>query len=257
MGQAKENVRLDKLLANSGYGSRSDVKALVRGGLVTVNGIPAERADIHVQLYHDKVAVDGQVLDVAVHAYYIMNKPAGYVCSSKGGAHPTVFDLMEEKDQGKRLGGELGIVGRLDVDTEGLLILTTDGELNHKLTSPKYHISKTYFVQLEKTVTEPEQKEYTASVAAGVEIPPEDHEPGAICRGGKLEWESGNTCRLTIYEGLYHEVKRIFAALGNRVIYLRRIAINQLTLDSSLAPGRYRMLTEEELSALTLTNHIL
>ena len=257
MGQSKENVRLDKLLANSGYGSRSDVKALVRGGLVTVNGIPAERADIHVQLYHDKVAVDGQVLDVAVHAYYIMNKPAGYVCSSKGGAHSTVFDLMEEKDQGKRLGGELGIVGRLDVDTEGLLILTTDGELNHKLTSPKYHISKTYFVQLEKTVTEPEQKEYTASVAAGVEIPPEDHEPGAICRGGKLEWESGNTCRLTIYEGLYHEVKRIFAALGNRVIYLRRIAINQLTLDSSLAPGRYRMLTEEELSALTLTNHIL
>ena len=250
-------MRLDKLLANSGYGSRSDVKALVRGGLVTVNGIPAERADIHVQLNHDKVAVDGQVLDVAVHAYYIMNKPAGYVCSSKGGAHPTVFDLMEEKDQGKRLGGELGIVGRLDVDTEGLLILTTDGELNHKLTSPKYHISKTYFVQLEKTVTEPEQKEYTASVAAGVEIPPEDHEPGAICRGGKLEWESGNTCRLTIYEGLYHEVKRIFAALGNRVIYLRRIAINQLTLDSSLAPGSYRMLTEEELSALTLTNHIL
>ena len=168
-----------------------------------------------------------------------------------------MVDLLSEKDQGKRLGGELGIVGRLDVDTEGLLILTTDGELNHKLTSPKYHISKTYLVQLEKTVTEPEQKEYTASVAAGVEIPPEDHEPRAICRGGKLEWESGNTCRLTIYEGLYHEVKRIFAALGNRVIYLRRIAINQLTLDSSLAPGRYRMLTEEELSALTLTNHIL
>ncbi len=257
MGQAKENVRLDKLLANSGYGSRSDVKALVRRGLVTVNGIPAERADIHVQLYHDKVAVDGQVLDVAVHAYYIMNKPSGYVCSSKGGAHPTVFDLLEEKDQGKRLGGELGIVGRLDVDTEGLLILTTDGELNHKLTSPKYHVSKTYFVQLENAVSESEQKEYTDSVASGVEIPPEDHEPGAICRGGKLEWDSGDTCLLTIYEGLYHEVKRIFAALGNRVVYLRRISMNQLTLDPSLALGRYRMLTEQELSALTLTNHIL
>lgn len=250
-------MRLDRLLANSGYGSRGDVKALVRDGLVSVNGVPAERADIHINLSRDRVEVDGQPLKIAVHVYYMMNKPAGYVCSSKGGVHPTVFDLLEDADKGKRLGGELGIVGRLDLDTEGLLILTTYGELNHRLTSPKHHIPKTYSVELENSVSEAEQKQYTETVAAGVEIPPEDHEPGAVCRGGKLEWESGNTCRLTIYEGLYHEVKRIFAALGNKVAFLKRISINNLSLDPALAPGSYRELTEQELSALTLTNHIL
>lgn len=257
MGQTKDNVRLDRLLANSGYGSRSDVKGLVKAGLVTVNGVPAERSDIHVSLSRDKVAVDGQILQVAVHVYYMLNKPSGYVCSSKGGANPTVFDLLKESDRGKRLGGELGIVGRLDLDTEGLLILTTDGELNHRLTSPKHHVPKTYFVQLEKAVSEEEQRQYAEAVAAGVEIAPEDHEPGAVCRGGELEWESRTTCCLTIYEGLYHEVKRIFAALGNRVIYLRRIRMNHLTLDPALEPGCYRELSEQELSALTLTNHIL
>ena len=257
MGNAKEQIRLDRLLANSGYGSRSDVKALVRAGLVTVNGVPAERSDIHINLFLDKVSVDSQPLKVAIHASYIMNKPAGYVCSAKGGAHPTVFDLLEDTDKGKRLGGELGIVGRLDVDTEGLLLLTTDGDLNHRLTSPKHHIPKTYLVRLENQVSEAVQKQYAESVAAGVEIPPEDHEPGAICRGGKLEWDTGNSCRLTIYEGLYHEVKRIFAALGNRVIYLKRISMNRLTLDPALAPGKYRNLSEQELLALTLTNAIL
>lgn len=257
MGQIKEHVRLDRLLANSGYGSRSDVKALILDGLVTVNGVPAERVDVHVHLSKDKIEVDGQPLKVAIHSYYMMNKPAGYVCSSKGGANPTVFDLMDDEDRGRRLGGELGIVGRLDLDTEGLLIFTTDGDLNHRLTSPKYHVPKTYFVQLENPVSEAEQKQYAEAVAAGVEIPPEDHEPGALCRGGRLDWKSDDTCRLTIYEGLYHEVKRIFTALGNRVAYLKRISINNLALDPSLEPGEYRELSEQELSALTLTNAIL
>ncbi len=257
MGQIKEHVRLDRLLANSGYGSRSDVKALILDGLVTVNGVPAERVDVHVHLSKDKIEVDGQPLKVAIHSYYMMNKPAGYVCSSKGGANPTVFDLMDDEDRGRRLGGELGIVGRLDLDTEGLLIFTTDGDLNHRLTSPKYHVPKTYFVQLENPVSEAEQKQYAKVVAAGVEIPPEDHEPGALCRGGRLDWKSDDTCRLTIYEGLYHEVKRIFTALGNRVAYLKRISINNLALDPSLEPGGYRELSEQELSALTLTNAIL
>ena len=257
MGQMKEQIRLDRLLANSGYGSRSDVKAMIHAGEVTVNGVPAERVDIHVHLSKDRIEVDGHILKVAIHLYYMMNKPAGYVCSSKGGVHPTVFDLLEDEDKGKRLGGELGIVGRLDLDTEGLLILTTDGDLNHRLTSPKHHVPKTYFVQLEKTVLGAEQKQYAEAVASGVEIPPEDHEPGAVCRGGRLEWKSGDSCQLTIYEGLYHEVKRIFAALGNRVTYLKRISMNNLPLDPALEPGEYRELSEQELSALTLTNAIL
>ena len=257
MGQIKEQVRLDRLLANNGYGSRSDVKALIHAGLVTVNGAQADRADIHVLLSKDKIMVEGQPIKVAVHVYYMMNKPAGYVCSSKGGANPTVFDLLEDEDKGRRLGGELGIVGRLDLDTEGLLILTTDGDLNHRLTSPKYHVPKTYFVRLGNPVSEAEQQQYADAVADGVEIPPEDHEPGALCKSGKLEWKGNDSCQLTIYEGLYHEVKRIFTALGNRVAYLKRISINNLALDPALEPGKYRELSEQELSALTLTNAIL
>ncbi|MBQ3319741.1 MAG: rRNA pseudouridine synthase, partial [Spirochaetia bacterium] len=131
------------------------------------------------------------------------------------------------------------------------------GELNHRLTSPKYHIPKSYFVRLENPVSAEKQEQYIQAVAKGVEIPPEDHEPGALCRGGKLEWESGVTCRLTIYEGLYHEVKRIFKALGNQVVFLKRVGMNNLVLDEKLAPGEYRELSEKELSALTLTNAIL
>lgn len=257
MGQTDKRVRLDRLLANSGYGSRSDAKIMIHEGRVTVNGAPAERVDAHILLSRDEVAVDGQILRIAIHTYLMMNKPAGYVCSAKGGAHPTVFDLLEDKDRGRRLGGELGIVGRLDLDTEGLLILTTDGELNHRLTSPKQHVPKSYFVNLETAVPEAAQKQYSEAVSAGVEIPPEDHEPGAKCRGGVLVWESGTACRLTIYEGLYHQVKRMFAALGNRVTGLKRISINRLALDPALEPGSYRELSEQELSALTLTNTIL
>ena len=257
MGKIQEKLRLDRLLANSGYGTRSDVKALIHAGEVMVNGVRADRVDAHVNLFKDRIEVSGQLLMVSVHVYYMMNKPAGYVCSSKGGAYAAVFDLLAEKDRGKRIGGELSIVGRLDLDTEGLLIFTTDGDLNHRLTSPKYHVPKTYFVALEKSVTEEEQSSYSDQVAAGIQIPPEDKEPGALCRGGELVWEDNRCCRLTIYEGLYHEVKRIFSALGNRVTSLRRISMNQLSLDESLAPGEYRPLTEQELSRLTLTNTIL
>ena len=257
MGQIKEQVRLDRLLANSGYGTRSDVTVLIRDGRVTVNGEVPDKADIHVHLSKDKIEVDGQSLKVAVHVYYMMNKPAGYVCSSKGGAHATVFDLLDDKDKGRKLGGELSMVGRLDLDTEGLLILTTDGDLNHRLTSPKHHVPKTYFVKLEKPVSPEEQKRYSGSVAAGVEIPPEDHEPGALCKGGNLVWNGEGSCMLTIYEGLYHEVKRIFTALGNKVIYLKRVKVNDLALDPGLEPGGYRELSDQELSALTLTNAIL
>ena len=194
-----------------------------------------------------------------IKRYVLLNKPAGYVCSAKTGANPTVFDLISEKDRGKRLGGELGIVGRLDLDTEGLLIFTTDGDLNHKLTSPRYHVPKRYYVQLMNPVSDKEQKNYVSKIAAGVHIPPEDHEPAAVCQGGRVEWLSGDECLLTIYQGLYHEVKRIFAAFGNKVEYLKRVGINQLSLDENLESGEYRELTSEEFSRLTdtLTNGIL
>jgi len=259
MKEVKKQERLDKVLSNSGFGSRTDVKQLVKSGVVTVNGNVVLRSDMHINLAYDRIAVDGENVDVQVHVYYVMNKPAGYVCSTKAGANPAVLELISEKDRRKRLGGELGIVGRLDIDTEGLLIFTTDGELNHKLTSPKHHLPKTYFVQLKNPVSETEQKSYAAEIAAGVHIPPEDHEPAAVCLGGELEWLSEDECRLTIYQGLYHEVKRIFIALGNKVEYLKRIRMNKLELDENLERGEYRELTSQEFSSLTdtLTNGVL
>ena len=250
-------MRLDRWLATLSLGSRSEVKEWIRNGTVRVNAMVVRDPGCACETEQDALTVLGEPVDGRVMRHVMMNKPAGYVCSSKGGLHPTVFDLLEESDRSRRLGGELGIVGRLDLDTEGLLILTTDGELNHRLTSPKHHVPKTYLVRLEAEVPEAVQKQYSEAVAAGVEIPPEDHEPGAVCRDGELEWDSADTCRLTIYEGLYHEVKRIFAVLGNRVRYLKRLSMNNLALDPSLEPGSYRRLTGQELSVLTLTNHIL
>jgi len=243
--------RLDKFLAHRLGISRKDAKALLRQNRITLDGVPVTSAETKCS-ETDTVALDGKPLPSSAFVYIMMNKPLGAVCSTVSDRSKTVFQLLDPDAP-----AGLSIVGRLDLDTEGLLILTTDGDLNHRLTSPKHHVPKTYYVELETQVSEAFQKKYSEAVSSGIEIPPEDHEPGARCRGGKLEWESGNTCRLTIYEGLYHEVKRIFAALGNRVIYLKRISMNQLALDPAVAPGEYRELSEQELSVLTLTNHIL
>ncbi|MCQ2603466.1 MAG: rRNA pseudouridine synthase [Spirochaetia bacterium] len=259
MRQIKLQERLDKILANHGFGTRSEVKRIVKNGCVTVNDTVVKNSDIHIELSKDRIAVDGEILEIKPHVYFMMNKKAGYVCTAKTGANPTVFELLDEKDRGRRLGGDLGIVGRLDIDTEGLLILTTDGELNHQLTSPKYDIPKTYFVRLEQMTDCLQQAEYTDKIAEGVRIPPEDHEDSALCKGGELTWIDGSTCLLTIYEGLYHEVKRIFSALGNKVVYLKRVRVNGLELDTDLKPGEYRELSEDELIKLchTLTNRYL
>lgn len=254
--------RLDKILSNSGFGTRKDVKRLIRGGLVKVNGTNVNSVDQKIDLNCDKISVDGKDLEIFVNAYFVMNKPAGYVCSTKSDSHETVMSLLRAEDSRKYLGGELSMVGRLDLDTEGLLIITSDGQLNHRLTFPKYNVAKTYLVYLKNPVDKNQKEFYSSQVAKGVHIEAEGKASEADCKGGILEWKNESdfkndlgefpnaVCFITLFEGMFHEVKRIFKALGNEVLYLKRIKMNDFSLPEDLKSGEYRTLSQEELKLL-------
>ena len=247
---AKE--RLDKLLAHEGFGSRKDIRKLLRNCEVLVNGNRTYDPSTQIDAENDTISVDGKEINLHKNLYLMMNKPQHYVCSTKVGQHETVFDLLAEEDLHGYLGGDLALVGRLDVDTEGLLLFTTDGKLNHYLTSPKNHVPKTYLVHLEKELDDDSRRQYESKLRAGIHIEAEGNEAACDCLGAEVEWldekelKLPSACLLTIYEGKYHEVKRMFAALGNKVVYLKRMAFACLKLDEKLLPGQYRDLTEDE-----------
>jgi len=241
--------RLDKILAHEGFGTRKDVKKLIRAGVVTVNGTVCKQTDMHNELQiHSEV-------------YLMLNKPQDTVSSAKDGLHQTVFDLLDDRYYNLFLSGKLHLVGRLDIDTEGLLLITTDGTFTHKLISPKTHISKTYFVTLRDSVSGIELSgtkvlsitdkaaDYNRKIATGLEVASDGSEDGFTAEPANLEWINENSCYLTIYEGKYHQVKRMFAALGNKVTALKRVSMGNLKLDPLLKTGEYR-----ELSALELEN---
>lgn len=242
--------RLDKILSKHGFGTRKDVKKLLHSGVVCVNGAVCTEADFHVDVDADVIAVDGETLFIKQNVYLMMNKNTDVVCATKDGLHATVFDCLSDEYKHTFLGGDLHIVGRLDIDTEGLLLLTTDGTLTHRLTSPKTHISKTYLVTLAEPVAAADKARYTDAIRSGIEIPPEGDEKGFVSLPAEVAWLSDSECSLVIYEGKYHQVKRMFAALGNRVVALRRTAMGGLKLDESLGSGAYRELTAAELELL-------
>ena len=247
-------IRLDKLLAHGGLGSRSSVKKLLRSGAVTVNGKSVFDPSLHIDEDRDIVAADGKKIEVRKEVYLMMHKPSGYVCANRDGLHRTVFDLLDDAYRTPFFEDNLHTIGRLDCDTEGLLILTTDGELTHHITSPKSECGKTYFVRLAKKVQSGEAADYISECAKGVYIEPEGREKEADCKSAELVWRGSgdekDECTLTIYEGKFHEVKRIFSALGNEVVYLKRIAIGALRLDESLEKGEWRELSEDEIELL-------
>lgn len=242
--------RLDKILAKHGFGTRKDVKKLLHSGVVCVNGSVCTDADRHVDIESDSIEVDGEKVCLRRNVYLMMNKCKDTVCAAKDGLHRTVFDCLGDEYSHAFLGGDLHLVGRLDIDTEGLLILTTDGTMTHRLTSPKHHISKTYHVTLEAPVAAGQKAEYESRFCAGIDVPPEGDEAGFVSLPAELSWLDDSVCNLVIYEGKYHQVKRMFAALGNRVVALRRTAMGELRLDGSLAPGAYRELSAAELALL-------
>lgn len=246
----KNIERLDKILANCGFGTRREVKKIIRYEEVLINGVRVHNPEQHVDSENDEIRINGEVLTVEKHTYFMMNKKAGSVCSTKSDSHETVYEFLDEVDRQKRLGGSLSTVGRLDADTEGLLIFTTDGDLNHRLTFPKYEVEKTYLVHLRDSVDEEKKAEYIEKAKKGIHMPAAANDPECDAKPCVIEFIEDDRCTITVTEGRFHEVKRIFIALDNEVVYLKRLKMGTLVLDEGLAPGTYRPLTDGELESL-------
>ncbi|MTI47018.1 MAG: rRNA pseudouridine synthase [Firmicutes bacterium] len=232
--------RLDKVLSNMGYGSRKDVKGYIKQGLVTVDGEVVKSNSVKVNPYEAEIIIDGNTVEYREYIYLMMNKPDGVVSSTDDPRDTTVIDLIEE---GYRI-FEPFPIGRLDKDTEGLLIISNDGKLAHNLLSPKKHVEKTYYVEVDGRVGENDIN----TMSEGVIIDGDYKTMPA-----KLEiLESNNISKvyLTIKEGKFHQVKRMFEAVDKSVIYLKRIAMGNLELDEDLNLGEYRELEEFEIELL-------
>lgn len=229
-------MRLDKFLCEMNIGSRSQVKTYVKQGAVSVNGVIAKAADIRIDEHTDEIRYCGEILIYQQFHYYMLNKPQGVVTATKDNVSKTVMDLLPAK-----LCKSIFPVGRLDKDTEGLLLLTDDGELSHRLLSPAWHVDKTYLVGIRKKLS----TEAKQLLEKGVDIGEE-----ALTRPAKVEIISDSEIYLTIHEGKFHQVKRMLRAVDNEVITLKRIQFGPLHLDENLSPGSFRELTDSEVALL-------
>lgn len=241
-------MRIDKLLANSGYGSRKDVKKLLRSKAVVVNGKVIKDASAHVDELNDLIFVEDEQVQYQEFIYLLMNKPAGVISATEDRVHETVLDLLSESDFSR----EPFPVGRLDIDTEGLLILTNDGKFAHDVLSPKKHVDKTYYAQIDGLVTQADVDAFAKGVIlkGNPEKGQDDYltKPGALVILSRDEAAQTSEIEVTITEGKFHQVKRMFESVGKTVVYLKRIKMGQLTLDPELPLGSYRELTEAELA---------
>ncbi len=230
-------MRLDKYLADMKKGTRSEVKDAIRKGRVSVNGTPVKDPSVHVS-ETDTVLFDGESVSYVSLEYILLNKPAGYLSATDDPHFPTVMDLIDSKRK------DLFPIGRLDIDTEGLLLLSNDGVLAHDLLSPKKHVIKTYYVQADRRIPEEAVQEMENGMDLGdfTTLP------------AKLEILSEKEARLSIREGKFHQVKRMFEKTGCIVTYLKRISFGPLTL-GDLKTGQSRPLTKEEIDALKKAGH--
>ena len=245
----KELMRLDKYLTEMGQGTRSQIKEMARKGRIRVNGVTEKKSDGKISPASDAVAVDGRIVAYAEYEYYMLHKPEGVVSATEDRRHRTVLDLITG-----RMRDDLFPVGRLDIDTEGLLLITNDGDLAHRLLSPKKHVDKVYYAKIEGMLPEDAKERMAAglTLSDGTETLPADLEiVRRVRRGGCGELSE---IRLTIHEGKFHQVKRMFETLGCHVVYLKRLSMGTLTLDETLKPGEYRPLTREELELLNKTD---
>ena len=232
--------RLDKVLANLGYGTRKELKKICRNGLVEVNGEIAKDSGMQVDPENDKIVINGEEIFYRKFIYLMMNKPAGVVSATYDNRDETVIDLLEVDHQVF----EPFPVGRLDKDTEGLLVLTNDGQLAHRVLSPKKHVPKTYYAKIEGIVTEEDIKAFAKGVTLddGYETMPAEL---VILKSDEI-----SEIELTIHEGKFHQVKRMFESVDKKVIYLKRLSMGKLKLDENLALGEYRELTDEEVKMI-------
>ena len=233
-------MRLDKLLTHLNCGSRKEVQALIRAGRVTVDGAAVTDPAAKVEPEEQTVALDGQPQTYRAQRYFMLNKPAGVITANRDARHDTVLELFPESE---RRG--LFAVGRLDKDTEGLLIVTDDGALSHALMSPARHVSKVYEAEVEGVLAPDAADRFAQGLTLG---------DGTVCRPAKLTVletrENRARVRIVLREGKYHQVKRMVAACGGLVVGLRRVQLGGLVLDGALEAGAYRALSEAEVVLL-------
>ncbi|MFR3727487.1 pseudouridine synthase [Lacrimispora sp.] len=234
-----KEIRLDKYLGEMGEGTRSQIKEMAKKGRIWVDGIPEKKTERKIDPERNQVTVDGRQVSYAAFEYYMLNKPQGVVSATEDKRYETVVGLIRERKR-----DDLFPVGRLDIDTEGLLLITNDGDLAHRLLSPKKHVDKVYFAKIEGALPS-DAKERIAEgliLTDGTKTLPAWLE---VLKTGEI-----TEVRLTIREGKFHQVKRMFETLGCSVVYLKRMAMGSLLLDESLKPGEYRALREEEIEEL-------
>lgn len=234
-------IRLDKYLADMGAGTRSEIKKSIRAGKACVNGTVIKRPETKINTEKDSVQINGENISYVVFEYFMLNKPSGTVSAVTDRHETTVVDLITGRKR-----DDLFPVGRLDKDTEGLLLITNDGATAHRLLSPAKHVDKVYYARVRGKVTEEDKKLFAQGLDIGDDSPtlPADL---IICSSGDL-----SVITLTIREGRFHQVKRMFKAVGKEVVYLKRLRMGPLTLDEGLKPGEYRRLTEKEVNELCL-----
>lgn len=232
-------MRLDKYLANAGAGTRTEVKCMIKKSMVAVNGQMIKKPEYKVEAGKDQVVCKGMAVPYEAYRYYMLHKPAGCVSATLDNRDETVLDLLDvDRKQ------ELFPVGRLDKDTEGLLLLTNDGVLTHHLLSPRHHVEKTYFVRVQGSVNQKEIDRFQEGVEIG------DEKPTLPAKLVILDSGEISKVELTICEGRFHQVKRMFEAVGKKVLYLKRLSMGTVCLDETLSKGAYRALTEEEIRKL-------
>lgn len=232
-------MRLDKFLTEMGLGTRTEVKKLLKTKQVTVNGEIVTKPETKVEPQTDQICYKGEVIAYCEYEYYLFHKPAGCVTATEDNLHKTVMDYLTDTVR-----SDLFPVGRLDIDTEGLLLITNDGALAHDLLSPSKHVAKTYYAVIEGMVTEEDVNLFKKGVDIGEE---------KLTKPAKLrviESKPISKIELTITEGKFHQVKRMFEAVGKKVLYLKRISMGPLQLPGDLKPGEYRPLTAQEIAAL-------
>ena len=227
-------MRLDKFLCEAGFGTRSQVKELLKKGQVTVNGVAVKKPEQKIDEHKDQITCQGKIASYEKYVYYMLHKPAGVVSATEDKREKTVLDLLKSED-------------RRD-DTEGFLLLTDDGDLAHRLLSPRKHVDKTYYAKIAGSVTEAHIERFRE----GLDIGDEKKTLPAMLEVLASEPETSEI-RITIHEGRFHQVKRMFEAVGCKVTYLKRLSMGAVALDETLAPGDYRPLNEKERELLGIS----
>lgn len=234
-----KEIRLDKYLGEMGEGTRSQIKEMAKKGRIWVDGSPEKKTERKIDPERNQVTVDGRQVSYVAFEYYMLNKPQGVVSATEDKRYETVIGLIDERRR-----DDLFPVGRLDIDTEGLLLITNDGDLAHQLLSPKKHVDKVYFARIEGTLPSDAKER----IEEGLILT--DGTPTLPAWLEVLQTGEATEVQLTIREGKFHQVKRMFETLGCNVVYLKRMSMGSLLLDEALKPGEYRALREEELEDL-------